>query len=210
MPLHVERQVVGAGEGAFADAALERLGAGVFSVVARQFVRAGEAPLAFRPLAVVRFLTSVYPLVSLQVGAFRVHLGTAGEVAVVDPPLLKLGVVALVVPGAGVVVSRRPWSGLLGTLSRVRWRRRPPRRRRRAEGPSGAIGGRAAGLRGGRRGRHVHAAHREVGSSHHGRELEVSRGRRGSTLRRVAASSPRVAGRFELLFHGPRAVLARR
>lgn len=56
MPLHVERQMIGPGEGPFADSALERLGARVLAVVAGQLIGPGEAPLAFWPLAMVGLL----------------------------------------------------------------------------------------------------------------------------------------------------------
>lgn len=55
--LHVQRQVVGTREAAIAVATLEGFGAGVFAVVARQLVRAGEAPAATLPLAFVGLLS---------------------------------------------------------------------------------------------------------------------------------------------------------
>lgn len=55
--LGVEGQVVGPGEGALANVAGERLGAGVLPVVPRQLVGPGEPPLALGPLAPVRFLS---------------------------------------------------------------------------------------------------------------------------------------------------------
>ena len=57
VPLHVQRQVVGAGEAAVAHAALEGLGPRVLAVVAGQLVRAGEPPVAAFPGAFVRLLT---------------------------------------------------------------------------------------------------------------------------------------------------------
>ena len=57
VPLHVQRQVVGAREAAVAHAALEGLGAGVLAVVAGQLVRAREPPVAAFPRAFVRLLT---------------------------------------------------------------------------------------------------------------------------------------------------------
>lgn len=57
VPLHVQRQVVGAREAAAAHGALERLGPRVLPVVARQLVRAREPPVAARPAALVRLLT---------------------------------------------------------------------------------------------------------------------------------------------------------
>lgn len=55
--LHMQRQVVGAGEGAFAQVALERPMAGVFTEMTRQLVGAGEFPSASLPVAVVWFFT---------------------------------------------------------------------------------------------------------------------------------------------------------
>lgn len=57
MPLHVERQVIGAGEAAVADDALEGLCPRVLPVVARQFIRAREPPVAAFPRALVGLLT---------------------------------------------------------------------------------------------------------------------------------------------------------
>lgn len=56
VPLHVQRQVVGAREGAVAKVALERPVARVLAVVAREFVRARELPAAAVPVAVVGLL----------------------------------------------------------------------------------------------------------------------------------------------------------
>ena len=53
----MQGEVVGAREAALAVDAFERLGAGVFAVVARQFVAAREPPLAALPRALVRLLT---------------------------------------------------------------------------------------------------------------------------------------------------------
>lgn len=57
VPLHVQGEVVGAGEGAAADGALEGLGPRVLPVVARQLVGTGEAPVAALPRAPVGLLT---------------------------------------------------------------------------------------------------------------------------------------------------------
>lgn len=57
MPLHVQGQVVRAREAAAAHAALEGFRPRVFPEMARQLIRAGEAPLASLPGALVRFLT---------------------------------------------------------------------------------------------------------------------------------------------------------
>lgn len=62
--LHVQRQVVGAGEAAVAHPALERLGARVLPVVAGQLVRPGEPPVAAVPVALVGLLTCMSPQVS--------------------------------------------------------------------------------------------------------------------------------------------------
>lgn len=64
MPLHVQGQVVGAGEAAVAHATLERLGPGVLSVVAGQLVRARKPPVTALPGALIRLLTSMSPQVS--------------------------------------------------------------------------------------------------------------------------------------------------
>lgn len=56
MPLHVQRQVVGAREGTVAQVALEGSVACVLAVVARQFVGARELPAAAVPVAVVGLL----------------------------------------------------------------------------------------------------------------------------------------------------------
>lgn len=57
MPLHVEREVVGARERALADGTLERFGTRVFAVVACELVRPREPPFTLRPLASVRLFT---------------------------------------------------------------------------------------------------------------------------------------------------------
>lgn len=57
MTFHVQRQVIGASEAAFAHLAAERLGAGVFAYVASQFVRACEPPLAGGEVTLVGLLT---------------------------------------------------------------------------------------------------------------------------------------------------------
>lgn len=55
--LHVQREVVGAGEAAVAHHALERLGTRVLSVVAGQLVRPGKPPVAALPGTLVGLLT---------------------------------------------------------------------------------------------------------------------------------------------------------
>jgi hypothetical protein len=54
--LHVQREVVGAGEAALAHHALERLGARVLPVVAGQLIRPGKPPVAALPGALVGLL----------------------------------------------------------------------------------------------------------------------------------------------------------
>lgn len=55
--LHVQGQVVGAGETAAAHGALERLRARVFPEMARQLIGPGEAPLTSLPGALIRLLS---------------------------------------------------------------------------------------------------------------------------------------------------------
>ena len=57
VPLHMQRQVVRAREGAVAKVTLERPVARVLAVVAREFIRARELPAAAVPVAVVGLLT---------------------------------------------------------------------------------------------------------------------------------------------------------
>lgn len=57
MPLHVQRQMVGAGEGALAQVALEGSVPGVLAEVTRELVGAGKLPAAAFPVAVVGLLT---------------------------------------------------------------------------------------------------------------------------------------------------------
>jgi hypothetical protein len=55
--LHVEGEMIAAREATVAVPALEGLGSGVFAIVAREFVRAGESPLAALPAALVRLFS---------------------------------------------------------------------------------------------------------------------------------------------------------
>ena len=80
--------MVGPGEGAFAEAALERPVARVFPVVPRQLVGPGEFPSAALPSALVGLLARVRPEVGLEVRGFRVRLGASGEGAEVGGDLL--------------------------------------------------------------------------------------------------------------------------
>lgn len=57
VPLHVESQMVGAGEAPAAGEALEGFGARVLPVVPGQLVGAGKAPVAAFPRAFIRLLT---------------------------------------------------------------------------------------------------------------------------------------------------------
>lgn len=57
VPLHVQGQVVRAGEAAAAGQALEGLGSGVLAVVSGELIRAGKAPVAAIPAAPVGLLT---------------------------------------------------------------------------------------------------------------------------------------------------------
>lgn len=88
VPLHVQGEVVGPGEGARADGALEGFGARVFPVMARQLVRTGETPIAAVPRTPVRLLTRVSPEVGFQMGRLGVDLLAAWVITVVDPSLL--------------------------------------------------------------------------------------------------------------------------
>lgn len=56
MPLHVQSQVVGAGEGPLAQHTLVRFLARVLAVVTRQLVGAGELPAAVLPWTLVWLL----------------------------------------------------------------------------------------------------------------------------------------------------------
>lgn len=65
VPLHVECQVIGAGEAAPTVVALEGLGSRVFPEVAGEFVGSGEPPLTAFPRTPVRLLTGVCALMGL-------------------------------------------------------------------------------------------------------------------------------------------------
>lgn len=83
VPLHVEGEVVGAGEGSLAQVALERPVSGVFPEVPCELVRPGELPAAAFPVAVIWLFTCVRPHVSFEVGALRVRFPASGKLAVV-------------------------------------------------------------------------------------------------------------------------------
>lgn len=97
--LHVQGEVVGSGEGARADGALEGFGACVLPEMARQLIRTCEAPVAAVPRAPVRLLTRVSPEVSFQMGRLGVDFLAAWVITVVDPPFLQVRVVPPVVAG---------------------------------------------------------------------------------------------------------------
>ena len=62
------------GKGPVTQVALEGFAASVFPQVSGQLVRAGKLPVAAFPAAEVGLLSSVGPLVGLQVAALGVHL----------------------------------------------------------------------------------------------------------------------------------------
>lgn len=68
--------------------ALERLLPRVSAVVTGEFVGTSKGPVASFPRARERLLPRVYPLVSLEVRALGVLLGTVGIVTVVRAPHL--------------------------------------------------------------------------------------------------------------------------
>ena len=88
MSLHVQGQVVAAGERPRAEVALEGLRPRVLAVVPRQLVGAGKLPAAAVPGALVRLLARVRPLVRLEVRALRVDLPAVREEAAVNPLLV--------------------------------------------------------------------------------------------------------------------------
>ena len=91
MPLHVQRQVVGAREGTVAQVALEGPVARVLAVVARELVRSRELPAAAFPVAVVGLLACVDDLVLGEVLALGEPLATlvtnVGTLPRVCPPM---------------------------------------------------------------------------------------------------------------------------
>ena len=72
--LHVKTEVVTPGKSSITEVTLERFHSCVFSVMSRQFVRSSKLPVTTLPATAVRLLTSVGPLVGLQVAALRVDL----------------------------------------------------------------------------------------------------------------------------------------
>lgn len=101
MALHVQSQVITPGEAPLADQTLEGLGAGVFTDVPRQFVRACELPLAGGHVAPVWLLPGVDALVGLEVGGLGVGFAATRKAAVVNSPFLQLWVVLPVVLDGG-------------------------------------------------------------------------------------------------------------
>lgn len=95
--LHVQRQVVGAGEAAVAHPALERLGTRVLPVVAGQLVRPRKPPVAALPGALVGLLTRVSPQVSFQMRRLCINFSATGVITVVDASFLQIGVTPPVV-----------------------------------------------------------------------------------------------------------------
>lgn len=65
--------------------------------MARELVRAGEAPVAAVPRAPVRLLTRVRSEVGFQMRRLGVNLLAAWVITVVDSPFLEIGVVPAVV-----------------------------------------------------------------------------------------------------------------
>lgn len=60
MPLHVQCQMIGSGEGSFTEVALKRPVSGMFPVVTRQLVGSDEFPATTFPVAVVWLFTCGY------------------------------------------------------------------------------------------------------------------------------------------------------
>lgn len=63
---HMEAQMIGTSEGAFTDAATERLVSGVLAHVSCEFITSSELPRAVWPFADEWFLTRMSPFVSFQ------------------------------------------------------------------------------------------------------------------------------------------------
>ena len=71
---HVKTEMVTPCKSSITEMTLERFHSCVFPVVSRQFVRASKLPVTTLPTTAVGLLTSVRPLVGLQVAALRVDL----------------------------------------------------------------------------------------------------------------------------------------
>ena len=94
MPLHVQGEVVRAGEGPLAHLALEWPVPRVLPRVPGELVRTGKPPSASLPRAQVGLLPRVRPLMGLQVARLGIGLDAALDGAGVDD-LLPLGPVPL-------------------------------------------------------------------------------------------------------------------
>lgn len=77
MSFHVQRQVVGPGERAVAQPALERPVTGMLAEVPGQLVGPSELPTATIPIALVRFFTRVRAQVRLEMRALGVRLSAS-------------------------------------------------------------------------------------------------------------------------------------
>ena len=94
MSLQVESEVIRSGERSLAVGALERFHSSMLAHVSGEFVRPCEFPCAALPCALVRFLSSVGPLMGLEVRALCVDLVAAGVGAAVHSLVsLWLGIV---------------------------------------------------------------------------------------------------------------------
>lgn len=83
MPLHVQRKVVGPGEGSLTQVTLKRPMSSMLPVVTSQLVRPRKLPPAAFPVAMVWFFTCVGSHVSLQMGTFGISLPTSRKLTVV-------------------------------------------------------------------------------------------------------------------------------
>jgi len=101
MSFHVQRKVVTARETPLANFAFERLCTRVLPIMARQLVRPGKLVVTLRPLTRIRLFSCVNSLMSLEVGALRVHLVATCKVAMVRSSLFQLRVVSPVVLQGG-------------------------------------------------------------------------------------------------------------
>lgn len=143
--LHVQGEVVGSGEGARADGALEGFGARVLSEMARQLIRTCEAPVAAVPRAPVRLLTRVSPEVGFQMGRLGVDFLASWVITVVDPSFLQVRVVPPVVAGRhGGLSWGRGCGRCRSDLARGRCGPRSVRRRQAAWSRAGSESGGAA------------------------------------------------------------------
>ena len=72
--LHVETEMVTPGKSPITEVTFEWFHSCVFPVMSRQLIRSSKLPVTTLPATAVRLLTSVRPLVGLQVAALRVDL----------------------------------------------------------------------------------------------------------------------------------------